>query len=93
MWRDKFQIVSLTQFWVNVRSKEPNLSDLCKQATIALLLFPAIYLSEAGFLTLAMVKTKYRNQLQPEDNTRCALTTIIPDFDKLVKQVQRQDFH
>ena len=81
MWRDKFKIVSLTQFWANVRSKEPNLSDLCKQATIALLPFSTTYLCEAGFSTLAMVKTKYRNQLQPEDDIRC----FISDFDKLVK--------
>ena len=85
MWRDKFKIVSLTQVWANVRSKEPNLSNLCKQATIALLSFPTTYLCEAGFSTLAMIKTKYWNQLQREDDTRCALTTIIPDFDKLVK--------
>ena len=39
MWRDKLKIVSLTQFWANVRSKKPNLSDLCKQATIVLLPF------------------------------------------------------
>ena len=58
MWRDKFKIFSLTQFWENVRSKEPNLSDLCKQTTIALLPFPTTYLCEAGFSTLAMVKTK-----------------------------------
>ena len=85
MWRDKFKIVFLTQFWANVRSKEPNLSDFCKQATIALLAFPTTYLCEAGFSTLPMVKTKYWNQLQREDDTRCALTTIIPDFEKLVK--------
>ena len=86
MWRDNFKIVSLTQFWANVRSKEPNLSDFCKQATIALLAFPTtVHTCEAGFSTLAMVKTKYWNQLQREDDTRCALTTIIPDFDKLVK--------
>ena len=85
MWRDKFKIVSLTQFWANVRSKESNLSNLCKQATIALLPFPTTYLCEAGFSTLATVKTKYWNQLQRENDTRCALTTIIPDFDKLVK--------
>ena len=89
MWRDKFKIASLTQFWANVRSKEPNLSDLCKQA-IPLLPFPTTYLCEARFSTLAMVKTKYWNQLQLGNDTRCALTTIIPDFDKLVKQVQGQ---
>ena len=80
----------MTQFWTNILSKEPNLSDLCKQATIALLPFRTTYLCEAGFLTLEMVKTKYRNQLQPKDDTSCALTTIIPDFDKLVKQVQKK---
>ena len=85
MLRDKFKIVSLTQFWANVRSKEPNLSDFCKQATKALLAFPTTNLCEAGFSTLAMVKTKYWNQRQREDDARCALTTIIPDFDKLVK--------
>ena len=89
MWRDKFKIVFLTQFWANVRSKEPNLSDLSKQATIALLPFPTTYsyLCEAGFSILAIVKTKYRNQFQLEDDIRCALTTISPDFDKLVKRI------
>ena len=51
MWRDKFKIVSLFQFWANVLSKEPNLSDLYKQAAIALLPFPTTYLCEAGFST------------------------------------------
>ena len=49
MWRDKFKIFSLTQFWVNVRSKEPNLSDICKQATIALLPLLITYFCAAGF--------------------------------------------
>ena len=78
---------------MNVWSKEPNLSDHCKQGTIALLPFPTTYLCEAGFSTLAMVKTKYQNQLQPEDDIRCELMTVIPDFDKLVKQVQGQGSH
>ena len=73
-WRNKFENVSLTQFWAEVQSQEPNLSDLCLQATKALLPFPTTYLCEAGFSALAMIKTKYRNQLQPEDDIRCALT-------------------
>ena len=93
MWRDQFKNVTLTQFWANVWWKESNLSDLCKQATITLLPFPTTYLCEAAFSTSAMVKAKYRNQLQPEGNIRCALTTIIPNFDKLVKQVQGQGSH
>ena len=69
---------------------EANFSNLCQQATVALLYFPTTYLCEAGFSTLTLVKTKYGNKLPPEDDTRCALTTIIPNFDKLVKQVQGQ---
>ena len=72
---------------------KPNLSDLCQQTTVAFLSFPTTYLCEAGFSTLALVKTKYRNKLQPEDDINCALKTIIPDFDKLVKQVQGQSSH
>ena len=93
LWRNKFKNVSLTQFWEEVQSKEPNLSDLCWQATKALLPFPTTYLYEAGFSALAMIKTKYRNQLQPEDDLRCALTTIDPNFDKLVAKVQGQGSH
>ena len=39
-----------------------------------------------------MVKCKRRNQLQPENDFRCALTTIKPNFDELVQQVQGQVF-
>ena len=93
LWRNKFENVSLTQFWAEVQSKEPNLSDLFWQATKALLPFPTTYLCEAGFSALAVIKTKYRNQLQPEDDLRCALTTIDPNFDKLVAKVQGQGPH
>ena len=65
LWRNKFENVSLTQFWTEVQSKEPNLSDLCWQTTKALLFFLTTYLCEAGFSALAMIKTKYRNQIQP----------------------------
>ncbi|XP_077969505.1 protein FAM200A-like [Styela clava] len=93
LWRNKFKNVSLTQFWAEVQTREPNLSDLCWQATKTLLPFPTTYLCEAGFSALTMIKTKYRNQLQPEDDIRCALTNIGPDFDKLVVQVQGQGSH
>ena len=55
LWRNKFENVSLTQFWAEVQSKKPNLSDLCWQATKALLPFPFTYLCEAGFSALAMI--------------------------------------
>ena len=46
MRRDKFKTASLTEFWANILSMEPNLSDHCQQATIALLPFPTTYLCE-----------------------------------------------
>ena len=82
----------LLQFWANASSMEPNLSDLCQQATVALLPFPTTYLCEAGYSTLTLVKTKYHTKLQPED-IRCALMIIILNFDKLVKQVWGQSSH
>ena len=54
---------------------------------MALLPFPTAYLCKAGFSTLAVINSKYHNELQLEDVIRCALTTIIPDFDMPMKQV------
>ena len=79
LWKNKFKNVFLTQFWAEVQSKEHNLSDLCWQATKTLLPFQTTNLCEAEFSALAMIKTKYRNQLQPEYDIRCALTTIDPN--------------
>jgi len=45
------------------------------------------------FNDTTIFKTKHRNQLQPEDDIKWALTTTSPYFDKLVKQTQRQDSH
>ena len=93
LWNEKNKNFSPTQFWAGVQLLEPSVSELCMQATKALLSFPTTYFCEAGFSALAMVKTKYRNQLQPEGNLRCALTTVKPNFDKLVQQVQGQGSH
>ena len=93
MWKDKFKNASLTQFWANVWSMKPSLSDLCKQAAMALLPFPTTYLCESGFSTLTMIKMKYLNRLQPEDDIKCALATIILEFDKVVKQFQGHGSH
>ena len=70
MWRDKFKTVSLTRFWANVQSIEPDFSDFCQQAAVALLPFPTTFLCEAGFLTLALLKTKHHNKLQSKDDIR-----------------------
>ena len=58
MWRNKLKTFSNTQFGANVQPMESNLSDLCQQAAVALLPFQTTFLCEAGFSTLALVKTK-----------------------------------
>ena len=80
LWKEKHKNVTLTQFWANVQSVEPNLSELCLQTTNTLLPFRTTYLCDAGFSALAVIKTKNRNQLQPEDDIRCTLMTIKPQF-------------
>ena len=55
-----------------------------------LLPYSSKYICEAGFSALAMVESKRRNQLLPQDDFKCALTTIKPYSDELVQQVQGQ---
>jgi len=69
---------------------EPNLFDLCRQATKTL--FVQLHtVVKLFFNDITIFKTRRRYQLQPEDDTRCALKTAGPRFDKLVKQTQKQD--
>ena len=63
------------------------------QSVLTLSPFSTTYLCKAGFSALAMIKTQYRNQIQPEDHIRWALATIKPNFDELMKQVQGQSSH
>ena len=59
-------------------------------ATKDLLPFSNKHICEAGFSALAMVKSKRRNELRPEDDFRCVLTTVKRNFDELVQEVQGQ---
>jgi len=43
------QLWRLIKFWVDVQTIDPNLSEVCRQATKVLLLFPAAYRCEAVF--------------------------------------------
>jgi len=45
----------VTEFGVNFHSMETNISDLCWQATDALLLFPPTYVCEAGLSKLQLI--------------------------------------
>jgi hypothetical protein len=93
LWKTRFQSVTLTQFWTEVCESEPQLSQLCSEASNALLPFPTTYLCESGFSVLAFIKSNRRSKLNPEDDMRCALSTIEPDIDYLVNQCQGQGSH
>jgi len=69
----------------------PPLSDLCRQATKALFFFQLHTVVKLFFNDITIFETKHRYHLQPEDDTRCALTTTGPCFNRLVKQIQRHD--
>ena len=55
--------------------------------------FASTYLSEAGFSTLANIKTKNRNRLNVGDDMRLALTNARPQISKLAAQMQHQASH
>ena len=84
------KIDSLGSFWIKVMKEKPILGG---EAMKALLPFATTYLCEAGFSALTVLKTKYRNRLQVEDDLRCCLTTKVPDFEDLAKAIQHQGSH
>jgi len=61
------QLQSLTQFRVDGQTMEPNLSDLCQQATKALFLQLHTVVKQF-FNDMTIFKTKHRYRLQPQDD-------------------------
>ena len=51
-----------------------------------LLLFPSTYLCEAGFSTMTYFKGKRRNRRYIHAPLRVALSSIVPQLDKLIKK-------
>ena len=54
--------------------------------------FSSTYLCKCGFSALLTIKSKARNRLRVQSDIRCALSTTLPDIEKLVakKQVIRR---
>jgi len=55
--------------------------------------FATPYLCEAGFLAVAVLKSKYRSKLNVEKEMRVAVTTLIPNFEKLINEKQAHSSH
>ena len=90
MLKEQFSKTALSRLWVSTLPSKP---VLAKETLKALLPFATMYLCEQGFSTLTVVKTKYRNALQPADDMRCALTQLTPNFDALSAMKQNQIAH
>ena len=67
--------------------------DLGRKALGTFLPFPTTYLCELGFSTLTSIKTKQRNSLNANADMRVALSTLEPDWEKLLSSGQQQISH
>ena len=56
-----------------------------------LIQFSTTYLCEQGFSALTAIKTKQRNRLQPEEDMRVCLSTVVPDIANIVEN--KQQYH
>ena len=78
--KQRFQNVSLVQFWLNLNSEYNALSS---KALKILLPFATSYLCETGFSALAAMKSKYRARLIVKKELRVAISSITPRFNSL----------
>jgi hAT family C-terminal dimerisation region len=63
----KFKTMSLTEFWISVR---PEYTELMDVAATVLLKFSTSYLCEKAFSAMLVLKNKYRNRLEVENDLR-----------------------
>ena len=88
--KSKYNPNSLVSFWVKARA-EFSLVD-CK-ALRDLVSFTTSYLCEAGFSTVVVIKSKYRNKIDIERQMRVAISKIAPRFDKMCLEQQAHCSH
>ena len=86
----KFDSMHLATFWCAQLEMFP---QLVKSALKILVPFATTYLCKTGFSTLANVKTKPRNRLDPGDDMRVAITKKEPRFNLIIERMQQQKSH
>ena len=86
--KDVYQRSTMEKFWASMIITYPNLST---HAVRFLLPFASTYMCESGFSCLLQIKSKQRNRLAVESDIRCALSSTIPNIEKLVgeKRIQK----
>jgi hypothetical protein len=88
--RMQFSSYSLLGFWNSIKDEYPETSN---KALRILIPFVTSYLCEAGFSAVAVLKSKYRSKLNVEKEMRVAVTTLIPNFEKLINEKQTHCSH
>lgn len=81
---------ALITFWIAVEKEYPVLSSMAVQY---LLPFTTTYLCEKGFSSLTVLKTKFRNRLDVEDDLRLYLSKLTPDIQEICKGKQAHPSH
>ena len=75
--KQKFQNVSLIQFWLDIKSEY---NVLTNKALKVLLPFATSYLCKTDFSALAAIKSKYRVRLVVEKELRVTISSIIKKY-------------
>ena len=83
--KDEFHSCKLEEFWVKMQHCYPRIGI---QALNILVPFSSTYLCECGFSALLTIKSKARNRLHVQSDIRCALSTTLPDNEKLIAKKQ-----
>ena len=85
-----FRTTTLSTFWCNLLPSIPRLSE---KAIKLLMPYPPSYLCEQSFSTMVVLKTKYRNRLDIENDMIVSLGCTEPRISKLVTEKQSQPSH
>ena len=88
--KDEFHFCKLEEFWVKMQHCYPRIGI---QALNILVPFSSTYLCECGFSALLTIKSKARNRLHVQSDIHCALSTTLPDIEKLVAKKQGHPSH
>ena len=88
--KNEFHSCKLEEFWVKMQRCYPRIGI---RALNILVPFSSTYLCECGFSALLTIKSKARNRLHVQSDIRCALSTTLPDIEKLVAKKQGHPSH
>lgn len=76
-----YETKDIENFWIEANQTYKNIS---KVPIKILHCFSSTYLCESAFSALLYIKNKNRSKLEVEDDLRCTLSEVEPDYDKLI---------